>query len=374
MKKVKLGDIAHEHKETHKGSKKGIRIVGLEHLEPESISLTNWDVDTDNTFTKFFRKGNILFARRRAYQKKASITGFDGICSGDITVIEAIPGMVVPELLPFIIHNDRLFEFAVEKSAGSLSPRVKWEHLKEYELFLPDWNEQKKMSDFLWKLENLAVAVKEALGKAHELKESYSYRLFSADIPVPGFTKDECQWRAVNLGDYLVQKSNRNRDNEDYQVLSISNKNGFVPQAEHFENGEVASDDKSNYKIVELKDFAYNPARINVGSIAQLKSCENGIISPMYICFSCLDGLEPEFLEKWFDTKIFRDQMLSRIAGSVRICLKYVDMEKMTINLPNTSVQNAIVAEIEKYDLCVEKLNEKISLIREMQRAAMEVN
>lgn len=87
MAKVKLGDVAREYKETCKTDKSGLPIVGLEHLTPREIQLTHWDEDADNTFTKMFRKGQMLFGRRRAYLKKAALAPFDGICSGDITVI-----------------------------------------------------------------------------------------------------------------------------------------------------------------------------------------------------------------------------------------------------------------------------------------------
>lgn len=73
MSKVKLGEVAIEHKETCKGSKDGYPIVGLEHLIPEEVTLTAWNEDSENTFTKMFRKGNVLFGRRRAYLKKAPL-------------------------------------------------------------------------------------------------------------------------------------------------------------------------------------------------------------------------------------------------------------------------------------------------------------
>ena len=145
MSKVLLGDVAVEHKETCKGSKDGYPIVALGHLIPKEIKLTAWDEGGENTFTKMFRKGNVLFGRRRAYLKKAAVAPFDGICSGDITVIEAKPDRILPELLPFIIQNDALFDFAVGKSAGALSPRVKWEHLKNYEFELPDMDKQREL-------------------------------------------------------------------------------------------------------------------------------------------------------------------------------------------------------------------------------------
>ena len=172
MSKVLLGDVAVEHKETCKGSKDGYPIVGLEHLIPEEITLTAWNEGSENTFSKMFRKGNVLFGRRRAYLKKAAVAPFDGICSGDITVIEAKPDRILPELLPFIIQNDDLFEFAVGKSAGSLSPRVKWEHLKNYEFELPDMGKQKELAELLWAMDNTKKSYQKLIAATDELVKS----------------------------------------------------------------------------------------------------------------------------------------------------------------------------------------------------------
>lgn len=180
MSKVLLGDVAHEHKETCKGSKDGYPIVGLEHLMPEEITLTTWDEGSENTFTKMFRKGNVLFGRRRAYLKKAAVAPFDGICSGDITVIEADPDKILPELLPFIIQNDDLFDFAVGKSAGSLSPRVKWEHLKNYEFELPDMDKQKELAEILWAIDDTKKSYQELIAATDELVKSQFIEMFAS--------------------------------------------------------------------------------------------------------------------------------------------------------------------------------------------------
>lgn len=182
MNKVLLGDVAVEHKETCKGSKDGYPIVGLEHLIPEEITLTAWDEDSENTFSKMFRKGNVLFGRRRAYLKKAAVAPFDGICSGDITVIEAKPDRILPELLPFIIQNDDLFDFAVGKSAGSLSPRVKWEHLKNYEFKLPDMEKQKELAELLWAMDNTKKSYQKLIAATDELVKSQFMELFGDPV------------------------------------------------------------------------------------------------------------------------------------------------------------------------------------------------
>jgi type I restriction enzyme, S subunit len=172
MSKVFLGDVAKERKETCKGSKTGYPIVGLEHLTPEEITLSAWEENKENSFTKLFRKGDVLFGRRRAYLKKAVVAPFDGICSGDITVIEAIQDKILPELLPFVIQNDALFDFAVGKSAGSLSPRVKWEHLKNYEFELPDLEKQRELAKVLWAMDATKKSYQKLLQKTDELVKS----------------------------------------------------------------------------------------------------------------------------------------------------------------------------------------------------------
>lgn len=176
---VKLGDIAIEAKSSNKGDKTGIRIVGLEHLTPSNVTLSSWSEDTENTFTKEFSKGDVLFGRRRAYLKKAAVAPFDGICSGDITVIRAIEDKVDPDLLPFIIQSDFLFDFAVGKSAGSLSPRVKWTHLKEFAIELPLMPEQSKLAETLWAINKTKNEYEDLINKTDELVKSQFIEMFT---------------------------------------------------------------------------------------------------------------------------------------------------------------------------------------------------
>jgi len=177
MARVKLGDVAREYKATIKNSA-GLPVVGLEHLTPGEITLERWDMDTENTFTKGFKKGHMLFGRRRAYLKKAALAPFDGICSGDITVIEAIPGKINPELLPFIIQNDLLFDYAVGNSAGSLSPRVKWESLKDYQFELPELSKQDGLVELLKAAHRAKAAYRQQIIATDELVKSQFIEMF----------------------------------------------------------------------------------------------------------------------------------------------------------------------------------------------------
>ncbi len=197
---VKLGEVAGEHKETCKGDKGGLPVVGLEHLIPEDVNLTCWSEDQENTFTKVFRQGHVLFGRRRAYLKKAAVAPFDGICSGDITVIEAIEDKLYPGLLPFIIQNDALFDFAVERSAGSLSPRVKWQHLQDYEFFLPEMEKQKELAALLWAIDRTKQAYKRLIIATDELVKSQFIEMFG------DLLSNNKGWAQFRLGDITTSR------------------------------------------------------------------------------------------------------------------------------------------------------------------------
>ena len=134
------------------------RYVGLEHIEPENIHIKSWgNVEDGTTFTRRFRKGQVLFGKRRAYQRKAALAEFDGVCSGDILVFEANSENVVPELLPFIVQSDKFFDYAIKTSAGSLSPRTKFKDLAMLKFKLPPLDEhieeQKRLADLIWSVD-----------------------------------------------------------------------------------------------------------------------------------------------------------------------------------------------------------------------------
>lgn len=147
-KKVTLSDLAKESRATARNPlDEGIeRFVGLEHIEPGNLKIQGWgNVADGTTFTKVFAEGDVLFGRRRAYLKKAAKADFKGLCSGDITVLKANPKNIKPELLPYYMSADSVFEFAVSNSAGSLSPRAKWRDLSKMELAIPDLKTQEEI-------------------------------------------------------------------------------------------------------------------------------------------------------------------------------------------------------------------------------------
>lgn len=179
---VKLGDVVLEPRDVVKDfSKENIEhVVGLEHIDSEDIHLRrSASIEEETTFTKKFEKGDVLFGRRRAYLKKAARAEFSGICSGDITVLRAKKGLL-PELLPFIINNDKFFDYAVKHSAGGLSPRVKFRDLANYEFLLPPKDQQTQIAELLWAMDEVIESEYEVLGKTEIVIKSL-YKKFQED-------------------------------------------------------------------------------------------------------------------------------------------------------------------------------------------------
>ena len=125
--------------------------VGLEHLDPGDLAIRRWGrVATGTTFTSVFRPGQVLFGKRRAYQRKVAVSDFSGVCSGDIYVLESrTEDRLLPGLLPFICQTEAFFQHAIGTSAGSLSPRTNWQNLAAYELALPPLDEQRRIAALL---------------------------------------------------------------------------------------------------------------------------------------------------------------------------------------------------------------------------------
>jgi type I restriction enzyme S subunit len=135
------------------------RYVGLEHLDPGVMTVQRWDSPDKVEAQKLrFQPGDVIFGRRRAYQKKVARAEFEGICSAHALVLRARPDCVDPEFLPVFLSSDYFLERAIEISVGSLSPTVNWRDLEVQEFDLPPLDEQKRLADLLWAVERDRVA------------------------------------------------------------------------------------------------------------------------------------------------------------------------------------------------------------------------
>lgn len=215
------------------------------------------------------------------------------------------------------------------RAVGQTMPSINTPILSSTTIQLPkDLFEQKKVAHFLRLLDERIITQNKIIEDLNKLK--------SAIIEMEYTHKTKGN---THIGDFIEQTSKRNKDSAIQNVLSVSNSQGFIQQCEQFENRSVASDDISNYKIVERNCFAFNPARINVGSIARLTTFNRGIVSPMYICFRTKDNLFPEYLDYYFESKQFFTEIQKRLEGSVRQCLSYEGLCNIPLCIPTVEVQ-----------------------------------
>ena len=362
---MKLEEFARESRATHKGDKSGVPIVGLEHLIPQEIKFSGYDVDTENTFTKTFKKGQILFGRRRAYLKKAAIADFDGICSGDITVIEAIPGKVDPLLLPFIIQNDKFFDYAVSRSAGGLSPRVKWEHLKDYEFDLPPIEEQRILADKLWAAYRLKESYKKLLTATQEMVKSQFIEMFGNPLSLN--QKNELK----RLGECCILNPRRpnialcDTDKVSFIPMPAVSEDGYLVDMTDEEYGKV----KKSFTYFENNDvlFAKITPCMENGKGAIVHGLTNGIGmgSTEFHVLRPINGISsPYWLLALTRMPIFRERAaknMSGTGGQKRVSASYLD--HFMVGLPAIEEQRRFEAIYRQADKSEFELRKSIEAI-----------
>lgn len=265
---VKFGDVVAEPKESIKDIiSEGIEhVVGLEHIDPEDIHLRrSANAEEETTFTKKFRKGDVLFGRRRAYLKKAAQAPFNGICSGDITVMRAKEGLL-PELLPFVVNNEKFFDFAVKHSAGGLSPRVKFKDLANYKFLLPPKEQQAQIAELLWAMDEVVDRETELKNKTEQFRDINREKLFSYGIAASpsSFRKEKVKTKVGNCG--IIR--------EDWAELK------FLDAVE-ITSGQVDPKDDKYAGLIQIGSERIEP---NTGKITELKTAkELNITSGNYL-------------------------------------------------------------------------------------------
>lgn len=216
------------------------RFVGLEHIDPGDLKIRRWgDIGNGTTFTSVFRPGQVLFGKRRAYQRKVAVADFSGVCSGDIYVLEPRDTRLLPELLPFICQTDGFFEHAIGTSAGSLSPRTNWNSLSSYEFSMPPREEQRALVGML----TTASEVSDSLFSLLESQRIAETALFEQMLSRNNSSM-------VSLGTLLTEPA----------------RNGFSAPEKHEETGHwvlsLSAIGKWGYRSGELKAVEKTPEMV----------------------------------------------------------------------------------------------------------------
>ena len=163
----------------------------------------------------------------------------------------------------------------------------------------------------------------------------------------PGFTDE---WKKTTLGEITTNFNLRNKEQKDYPMFSVTNNRGFIPQSEQFEDREMKGEDIKAYKVIHHNDFAYNPARINVGSIAKYNGDEPCMISSLYVCFRANNGIDEEWLMHLLHTPKNQYYYQLNGEGGVRIYLFYPNFARIKTSVPTIGEQKKIAKALSLID------------------------
>lgn len=312
--------------------------IELDNLDQETgILLNTYNSKNQNSIKNKFEKENILYGKLRPYLKKYFYPNFEGVCSTEIWVMKSIK--LLPKWIYYFVQTD-YFSNLTNISSGSKMPRADWNYIKNELIYYPkNSQEAMKIADMLETIDKRIQTQIKIIEDYEELKSWITDQIFNREVS----TK--------KLKSLIFEVNQRNKLQLALDVLTVSNKRGFIKQSEQFEERNVASEDTSNYKIVCVDQYAYNPARINVGSIARLNNYEKGIISPMYTCFEINEEkLNPIYFDLFLKSKSFKSQLNKKLEGSVRQCLIFSGMLSMEIPLPSIQTQSVIAKRISMLD------------------------
>ena len=240
------------------------RYVGLEHIDPESLKIRRWGETTDVESSKIvFKSGNIIFGKRRAYQRKLAVADFDGICSAHAMVLRPRTDVVLKEFLPFFMQSDIFMDRAVMISVGGLSPTINWKDLAKEEFALPPLEEQRRIAEVLQAAEIYRVTLvnleNEARRAGDSLADDYmrgiNLGLLEWHEQVGHF---HGEWPLTPLGDLLQYSqyglSNAPLETGRYPILRMTN----------LANGKATEDDM---KYVDLSDADFCRYRLRQGEV-----------------------------------------------------------------------------------------------------------
>lgn len=362
-RRTRFGDVVTNVKETVKDPvAEGLdRVVALEHIEPGNLQLSGWqDAADGTTFTRRFRAGRTLFAKRRAYQRKVAYAEFDGVCSGDILVFEAKPDELLPELLPFIVQSDAFFKHALRTSAGSLSPRTKWQDLATWEFDLPPLDEQRRITELAWSVQGHLLSSQREASALSATRSALARQVFSR----------EAVWRPIGEVAEVRTGTTPSTQRSDYWEngtipwLPTGKVNDrFITGADTFVT-ELAVSEKSLRLVPSGSTLVAMIGQGRTrGSVAQLRI--PALINQNFAAITPGPNLDEDFLFYLLDSQY--DQLRSASQGSNQEALNSAILRDFKIPVPAPQRQRELAARFVE----LEAATESNRLARESDRRLM---
>lgn len=239
-----------------------------------------------------------------------------------------------------------------------------------------DKAEQQKIADCLRRIDTLITLHQRKYEKLVNIKKSMLDKMFpqnGASVPEIRFKGFTDPWEQRKFSDITFPAGEKNRDNLPLESYSITNEHGFIPQDEKFENGGTMREaDKRMYYIVFPNSFAYNPARINVGSIGYQNTGKDVIVSSLYEVFKTSDDVDDRLLWHWFKSPDFQKLIFQLQEGGVRLYFYYDKLCMGTVSLPSLEEQRKIGQFFDSLDTLITLHQRKLEKLVQIRKAFAE--
>ena len=383
----KLGDISESFDyglnaaaTEYDGKHKYIRITDIDdstHLFLQE-NLTSPDIDFSNADDYLLKEGDVLFARTGASVGKTYIYRRS---DGDLY----FAGFLIRAKIKSDYDADFVFQNTLTDSYNSYiritsqrsgQPGVNAQEYANFELSVPSLAEQKKIGAYFSKLNNLITLHQRKLEKLMQFKSSMLEKMFPKngesvpEIRFAGFTD---AWEQRELSRITFPVGQRNKDDLDLEPYAITNDSGFIPQKDaHDEFGYMENTDRKAYIIVPPNSFAYNPARINVGSIGYYEGAESVIVSSLYEVFQTADCVDDKFLWYWLKSDDFPKWIEKLQEGSVRLYFYYDKLCECKMMMPSVEEQRKISSYLTHLDNLITLHQRKLEKLKQFKSGLLD--
>jgi len=364
---TKLGDLATEisKRVDNPGESEYDRFVSLRCFVSGDIKIKSWE-STENlaSSAKAFKSGDILFARRNAYLRRSSMVDFDGCCSGDAFVLRENHDKVVSGFIAFLLNSDALWDYANSNAAGTMSKRVKWRDLAEYEFLLPPKDQQAKLAELLWAMDEVIERENEVLKKLENTYTSLVDNLFS---------KKKDNWEYIRLDKIASINASslksKTEPNYEFKYLDLAGiiEPKVIGELKKMKFSEAPSRAK---RIVRDDSIVLAMVRPYQQAFAFVDDGRDIIASTGTAVINVTDEINSKFIFHQFFSKKFTRYCEDKMTGTSYPAISPTDVEEFKVAIPkNKNLISKETKKLEEIDSSIRFVKSKIQSSKALQKS-----
>ncbi len=326
------------------------------------------------------------YKKKYSYPRKGEVLFSAAGTIGRSVVFDGEPAYFQDSNIVWITNSEKIVSNFFLKCAysiiswniedGGIVKRLYNDNIRKTSILIPTHPEQTTIATFFTHLDTLISSTSRRLDKLRAVKAAALQTLFPQEgekEPRVRFKGFSGEWKETSFRDITVKTTEKNKDDLPLESFSISNTSGFIPQNQQFENGGTMADaDKRMYYIVSPYTFAYNPARINVGSIGYYEGANDVIVSSLYEVFKTTNGINDKFLMLWFKSPTFHKMIDLYQEGGVRLYFFFDKLLKCSIDIPSLPEQTAIANYFTHLDDLIQSTTRRLDKLRAVKAACLE--